>query len=123
MHFLGARRCRPTSSQSGLSDVRDLLCSVLAGAHAIGDAYAAIGIAGERETTELLAEALDTVEAVEMADAVLRHGRFPFVDACEKGRGANAKDLLQFGADDSGDGVVGKLPNVFRGRSGEEAAQ
>ncbi len=99
-----------------------MLRSVLAGADAIGNADAAIGVAGERQAGELLAEALDTVEAVEMADAILRHGGLPFVDTCKKRRGAEAEDLLQFGANDGGDSVVGKLPDIFCGRSGEEAA-
>jgi hypothetical protein len=36
-----------------------LLCSVLTGADAIGHADAAVGVAGERESGQLLAEALD----------------------------------------------------------------
>ena len=96
-----------------LLEIQDLLRSVLAGADAIGNADAAVGVAGERQTGELPAEALDTVEAVEMADAVLRHSRFPFVDTGKKGRGAEAENLLQFGADDSSDGIVGKLPDIF----------
>ncbi len=113
---------RRAVQRSGLSDARDLLCSFLAGADAIGNADAAVAVAGERQTGQLLAETLDPVEAVEMADAVLRHGRLPFVDAGKDRRGAKAEDLLQFGADDGGDGVVGKLPDIFGARSGEEAA-
>ena len=58
-----------------------------------------------------------------MADAVLRHGGLPFVNAREERCGAEAEYLLQFVADDGDDGVVGKLPDAFRSRSGEEAAQ
>ena len=58
-----------------------------------------------------------------MADAVLGHGGLPFIDAGEERRGAEAEDLLQFVADYGDDGVVGELPDIFRVRSGEEAAQ
>src|ERR1700733_15730115 len=58
-----------------------------------------------------------------MADAILRHGRLPFIYAGEEGRGSEADDLMQFGANDGDDGVVGKIPDIFCVRSGEEAAQ
>ena len=64
-----------------------------------------------------------TSEAFEVADAVLCHSGFPFIDAGEKRLRAETEDLLQFVADDGDDGVVGKLPDAFRSRSGEEAAQ
>jgi hypothetical protein len=96
---------------------------LLAGADAIGDADAAVAVAGKRESGQLLAQALDAVEALEVADAVLGHGGLPFIDAGEERSGAEAEDLLQFGANDGDDGVVGKLPDVFGAGSGEEAAQ
>ena len=98
-------------------------CSVLSGADAIWDADAAVAVAGEGESGQLLAQALDAVEAVEMADAILRHGGLPFIDAGEERRGTQAKDLLQFVADDGDDCIVGKLPDIFGVRSGEEAAE
>src|ERR1035441_5723317 len=58
-----------------------------------------------------------------MTDAVLGHGGLPFIDAGEERRGAEAEDLVQFVADYRDDGVAGKLPDIFRVRSGEEAAQ
>src|SRR5580704_4204217 len=58
-----------------------------------------------------------------MADAVLGHGGLPFVDAGEERCGAKAEDLLQVVADCGDDGVVGKLPDAFGVRSGEEAAE
>jgi len=70
-----------------------------------------------------VAEALDAVEALEMAHTVLGHGRLPFVDAGEERRGTEAQDLLQFVADYGDDGVVGKLPDIFCVRSPEEAPQ
>src|SRR5580658_5192178 len=61
-----------------------------AGAYAVGDADATVAIAGECEAGQLLAEALDTVEAFEVAYAVLRHGGLPFIDAGEDWRGAES---------------------------------
>ncbi len=58
-----------------------------------------------------------------MADAVLGHGGLPFIDAGEERSGAETEDLLQLLADDGDDGIVGRLPDVFGARSGEEAAQ
>ena len=100
-----------------------MLRSVLAGADAIRDAYPAVAVAGERESGQLLAEVLDAVEAVEVADSILRHGGLPFINTSKQRCDAEAEDLLQFVADDGDDGIVGKLPEVFGVRSGEEAAQ
>ena len=84
-----------------------MLGSVLAGADAIRDAYPAVGVAGERESGQLPAEALDAVETVEVADSILRHGGLPLIDASKERCAAEAEDLLQFVADDGDDGVVG----------------
>jgi len=71
----------------------------------------------------MAAEALDAVEAFEVADGVLGHGGLPFVDAGEERRGEEAEDLLQFVADYRDDGVVRESPDAFCVRSGEEAAE
>src|ERR1700733_5312189 len=71
----------------------------------------------------MLAQALDTVQTFEVADAILRHGVLPFVDAGEERRGAQAENLLRFISNDGDDGVIGKLPDVFGIRSGEGAAE
>ena len=100
-----------------------MLRCFLAGADAIWDADAAVAVAGQGQAGHLLAEALDTVEAFEVAYAVLRHGGFPFIDAGKERLGAEAEDLLEFVADDGDDGIVGKLPDVFGVCSGEKAAE
>ena len=92
-------------------------------ADAVGDADAAVGVAGESESGQLLAQAFHAIEALEMSDAVLRHGRLPFVDASEERFGAQAQDLLQFVAHDPDDLVVGELPDVFCIPSSEKATQ
>jgi len=102
-----------------------MLSRVAATTQAIWYAYAAVAVAGESERRQLLAEALDTIEALQMADAVLGHGELPLINPGEEwpGAEANSEDLLQFVADDGDDGVVGELPDVFRARSGKETAQ
>ena len=72
----------------------DLLGCFLAGADAVGYADAAVAVTGEGEAGQLLAEAFNAVEALEMADAVLGHSGLPFVNACEKWRGAETENLL-----------------------------
>ena len=49
----------------------NLLGCVGPGADAVGDADAAVAVAGECETGQLLAQTLDAVEAFQVADAVL----------------------------------------------------
>ena len=66
-----------------------------------------------RVDVEHFDSANDAVEAIEMADFVLRHSGLPFIGAGEQGRGAEADDLLQFGANDGDDGVVGEIPDIF----------
>jgi len=102
---------------------KDLRGGLLAGADAIGDTDPAVAVAGKRESGQLLAQTFDAFEAVEVADAVLGHGGLPFINAGEERSGAEADDLLQFGANDGDDGVVGKLPNVFGAGSGEKATE
>ena len=87
---------RPYSDAPRRSRLRlyELLCAVAAGTDAIRHANAAVGVAGESKPGQLLAQAFHAVEALEMSDAVLRHGRFPFVDPGEERLGAQAKDLL-----------------------------
>src|ERR1700691_3860292 len=101
----------------------NLLDCVGPGADAVGDADAAVAVAGECETGQLLAQTLDAVEAFQVADAVLGHGGLPSIDAGEQGRGAEAEDLLQFVADCGDDGVIGELPDVVGVGAREEAAQ
>src|ERR1017187_3917356 len=67
---------------------------------AIGDADSAIAVAGERQAGKFLAEEFDSLQAFEVADRILRHGRFPFVDAREERLSIERDDLPQFGADD-----------------------
>jgi len=100
-----------------------LLRGFLAGPYAVGDADAAVAVAGEGESWQLLAQALDAVEPFQMADAVLGHGGLPFVNAGKERSGAEADDLLQFRAHNRDDGLVGKLPYIFGTRSGEEATE
>jgi hypothetical protein len=110
-------------SRTCLLAIEDLLGGFLAGADAVGDAYASVAVAGEGQFRKLVAETLDAVQAFEVADAVLGHGGLPFVDAGEEWHGTEAQDLLQFVPDHGDDGVVGFVPDVFCVRSGEEAAQ
>ena len=94
--------------------LHQLRYDVAAAADAVGDADATVGVAGEREAGESLAETFDAVEAVEVSNGVLGHGGLPSVDAGEKGLGAQpsnlwSEDLLQFFANDSYDLIVGGL--------------
>src|ERR1700686_3847547 len=106
-----------------LSLCEQLLCGVAAGSDAGGDADTSVGVAGKSEAGQLVAQTLNAVEAVEMPDAVLRHGRLPFVDAGEERLRTQAEDLLQFVAYDSDDLLVGEGPDFFRIPSGKETAQ
>ncbi len=106
----------------------EALCGIAAGTDAVGHTDAAVRVARESKPGQLLAQAFHAVEALEMSDAVLRHGRFPFVDPGEKRIGAQAihlwtQDLLQFVAHDSDDLVVVEGPDVFRIVSREKATE
>src|ERR1700691_422528 len=76
--------------------LRDLLqhlpSRVAAAAYAIWDADAAVAVARQRDLRWLPAQALDTIQAFEMADAILRHRRLPFINAGKERRGAQAED-------------------------------
>lgn len=61
-----------------------------AGADAVGDADAFVGVAGEVEAGEGGEVGLDFCEAGGVADRVLSHGAAPAVDAGESGRGVPA---------------------------------
>src|ERR1700680_1384809 len=74
----------------------ELGCGVAAGAEAGGDADSAISVSGEREAGQLLPHAVDAVDAIEMSDAVLRHGRLPSVDAGKYRLPPPAQEFLQF---------------------------
>src|ERR1700691_1681208 len=110
-------------SSRGSLAFENLLCGFLAGADAIWYADAAVAVAGEGQFRQLLAEALDAVEAFEVADAVLGHGGLPFIDTGKERLGAEAEDLPQLVADYGDNGVVGELPDAFGVRSGEKATQ
>src|SRR5208283_347083 len=92
-------------------------------ADTVGDADAAVGVARQDEAGELLAQALDAVEAIEVSNAVLGHGGLPFVDAGEDRLGAQAENLLQLGAHDSDDLVVGEWPDIFGISSSKKTTQ
>ena len=72
---------------------RKLGCGFAAGADAVGDADAAVSVAGESEAGQLLAQVLDAVETIEMSDTVLRHGGLPFVDASEQRLGSQSQEF------------------------------
>jgi hypothetical protein len=61
----------------------ELLCRFAAAADAVWHADAAVGIACQSQAGELLAQAVDAVEAIEVSDTVLRHGGLPLIDAGE----------------------------------------
>ena len=73
------------SSKATRSKLRlyEVFCGVAAGADTVGDADAAVGVAGESEAGQLLAETLHAFEALEMSNVILGHGGLPFVDASE----------------------------------------
>ena len=66
------------------SDSQDLFRGLLPRPHTIWNADAAVAIAGESEAGQLLAKTLDSLEAIEMADAILRHGGLPLIYASEE---------------------------------------
>ena len=93
-----------------------------AGANAIGDADAGETVAGESEAGEIIQKRLDALQAVEMTDGVLRHGRTPFVDTGEKRLGTERDDRDQFVAHDGEDLIVGGIEDRLVAGSAEEAA-
>ena len=72
----------------------ELLCRFASGANAVGNADAPISVPGESESRQLLAQAFDAVEAIEMSDAILRHCRLPFVYAGEQRLSVETENLL-----------------------------
>src|SRR5579864_262083 len=118
------RRALPCRGRQRRLSLREqLFCGVAAGADAVGDADPAIGVPSESEAGQLLAQAFDALEAIEMSDTVLRHGGLPFVHTSEKRLGAQAENLLQFVADDAYDLLVGERPDVFRIPSSKETPE
>ena len=106
----------------------ELFRRVAAGAHAVGNADTPVGVACKRDAGQLLPQAFDAIETIEMSDAVLRHGRLPLVDARKQRLLSQAgdlrtQDLLQFVAHDSNDLLIGKRPHIFRVPSREKATQ
>src|SRR5437899_7199142 len=70
------------TGSSILADKRDYLGrSLPAGADAVWNSDAAITVTRQRKARQFPAQAVDTLQAVKMAHAILRHGRLPFVDA------------------------------------------
>src|ERR1700722_9459028 len=106
----------------------DLLRGIATGTYAIGHADTTVAVTGESDAGQQLTQALHAVETIEVSDAVLRHGRFPFVDTGEERLGAQAanlwtQDLLQFVAHDADDLIVAERPDLFRIPSGKKATQ
>ena len=81
-----------------------------------------IAVAGERETGEFLAERFDALQAFEVADGILRHGRLPFVDAGEQRLGIEGDDLAQFVANDLENLIFGRVEDLLVARAAEKAA-
>ena len=63
---------------------QSLTSRVLAGTNAIWHANSAISITGQGQAWVLLARKLDTSQAFEMTNVVLRHGGLPSVHAGEE---------------------------------------
>jgi len=101
----------------------ELLCRVAARAHAVRYADAAIGVAGERETGQLLPQAFYAFQPIEMPDRVLRHRGLPFVDPGEQGLGAQAENLLKFIAHDPNNLIVAQRPDTLRISSRKKTTQ
>jgi hypothetical protein len=119
-HF---RALRCSANNLSFCHIEDVGSSNLTGTDAVGNANAAVAIAREPELRQLLPQAFDALETFEMAHAILRHRALPFVDASKQRHGAESEDLQQVIADDGNDGVIGEIPDAFRVRSGEGAAQ
>src|ERR1039458_8009116 len=95
-----------------------------AGANAVGDADAAIAVACERQTGKFLAKCFDALQALEVADRILRHGGLPFVDARKQRFGieGSSNDLPQFAANDFENFCFARLQDLLVARAAEKAA-
>ena len=62
---------------------KDLGNGVGAGTHAVGNADAGESVSCKGKSGEKLPQALDAINALEVSDAILRHGTTPFVHASE----------------------------------------
>src|SRR5215469_13232779 len=101
---------------------KDLINSLGPGAHAVRNSDAGVAISSQGQAGKFLAEGLDGLKAVEVSDAILGHGTLPFVNPGKERLGGETNDLLELGADDGEDLVLGEGQDLFIARSTEEAA-
>ena len=101
---------------------KDLINGLGPGAYAVGNSDAGIAISSQGQAGKFLAQGFDALKAVEVSDAILRHGALPFVNPRKERLGGQMDDLLEFAANDCEDLVLGEGQDLFIARSAEEAA-
>src|SRR5690348_15438918 len=79
-----SRRESPGSQSCQSNRMQGFVRGLGSGAHTIRHSDAAVSVAGEREAGELLQEAANPLQALQMADTVLRHGASPPGNAREE---------------------------------------
>src|SRR5277367_399631 len=108
-------RCRPHPHLR-----ENLARRIRARANAVRDADTTIPIARQREPGKSLAVRCDPLQSFEVSHRVLRHCRFPFVDARKQWLGIKRDHLPQFLANNSQDVLFTALQNLLVSRPSEK---
>jgi hypothetical protein len=91
-------------------------------AHAIRNTDSAIAITGQKQSRNLISQALNSLQTLQVADSILGHRSLPFVDAGEEWLSVQSDDLAQLPADHVENLALRRLQNLFISRSTQEAA-
>src|SRR5262249_19713059 len=81
--------------------------------HAVGQGYAAVGVATEEQPTMACDSGLDPRDTVEVSDEVLRNGPVPPDDLGEPRRGSDAEDAGQLGVDSCSESRIVPINDVW----------
>ena len=100
----------------------DLLGGGLAAGDALGDADAAIGVAGERECGNAGDKLLDAGNSVQVADVVLRHRARPAGDVGDERHAGDLQEFGQFVVSDAAEFGVGQVEQLGLQRAADEDA-
>ena len=105
-----------------IQGLQDVVCGFGAGADAVGNADAVVGVAGESEVGQFAGGLLDRVDSFDVAYVVLRHGVIPSINAGEERVGGEMKNLAKSLLGYAQDFVVGLIEDFGIACAAEEAA-
>src|SRR4051794_29136331 len=119
--FTPQRRSRRRGGGVG-QRVDDRLCGLLGGVDTVGDADAVEGDSGEKEAWVARELAADRIDAVEVAEGVLRHGARMAADLDELWGSRDADQVAELARDQLLDRIVAEVEELRTGRPADEDA-